>query len=300
MRAARNGLVTIKQAAESTGVSEHTLRAWERRYGAFRTTRSAGGYRLYDATALDQIREMSALVGEGVGPRQAWAEVARRAGLAARTDAQASPGGAREPAEWPRLRTALATLDAPTVKAVVDAQFARLDFETLVDDWLMPVMRQVGHAWARGEITVAGEHLMSSVVQRRLGAAFDAAAAPSRAAPVIVGAPSGVLHDLGLMAFAVCLTRQGVPTLYLGNDVPVTSWVGAQRSTGSPISVTAAYRRADGARVAALADALAQARPDVPLLVGGSHQQVAPSGCHLLGHAVAAGAQGVAELYRAA
>jgi MerR family transcriptional regulator, light-induced transcriptional regulator len=291
-------MVTIKQAAELTGVPEHTLRAWERRYGAFRTPRSAGGYRLYDENALDQIRRMNALVSDGLPPREAWVEVARHGGRPAVPRTSADPT-ATDPDEWPRLRGALVRLDAATVKAIVDGQFARLDFETLVDGWLMPVLRRVGQSWSRGEITVAGEHMMSNVVLRRLAAAFDAAGTSTREAPVIIGAPSGVLHDLGLMAFAVCVRRQGVPTLYLGSDVPVDAWVDAQRSTGSTLSVTAAYRRSDGPRVTDLAQGLWAARPTTRVLVGGSQQRLAPSGCLLLGHSMAAGAQEVAELVRA-
>lgn len=41
-------MVTIKRAAELTGVPEHTLRAWERRYGLVAPARTDGGYRLYD------------------------------------------------------------------------------------------------------------------------------------------------------------------------------------------------------------------------------------------------------------
>ncbi|NHB85717.1 MerR family DNA-binding transcriptional regulator [Tessaracoccus sp. HDW20] len=43
-------MVTIGQAARLTGVAEHTLRAWERRYGVFQPVRTGGGYRVYGRT----------------------------------------------------------------------------------------------------------------------------------------------------------------------------------------------------------------------------------------------------------
>ena len=48
-------MVTISQAAQLTGVAEHTLRAWERRYGVFQPSRTPGGYRDYTTESLTRI-----------------------------------------------------------------------------------------------------------------------------------------------------------------------------------------------------------------------------------------------------
>ena len=48
-------MYTIKQAARLTGVSEASLRAWERRYGVVVPVRNESGYRLFDEAALAAI-----------------------------------------------------------------------------------------------------------------------------------------------------------------------------------------------------------------------------------------------------
>ena len=58
-------MYTIKQASALTGVPADTLRAWERRYGVPSTSRSEGGYRLYDDHALDTVRRMRTLIDGG-------------------------------------------------------------------------------------------------------------------------------------------------------------------------------------------------------------------------------------------
>ena len=283
-------MVTIKQAARLTGVPEHTLRAWERRYGVVRTERTSGGYRDYDPEALGRIRQMHALVSAGVPPRAASIEVER---LAAEGQ---PPAVAAADDAFVDLIPALAALDAVSVRRIVDEQFALRDFEALVDGWLMPALHRVGRAWADGEVTVAGEHLMSNIVMRRLAAAFDAAGAAASGDPVIVGAPSGITHELGLMAFAVCLRRQGVATLYLGTEVPVDSWSQAVGATGAVASVTGIYRRADLDRVGALVQRLRAEHPDLPIGIGGRYQRLAPPECVQLGHSVAGGARRAAML----
>ena len=48
----------IGELSKRSGVSPELLRAWERRYGLLRPTRSAGGLRLYSLDDLERVREM--------------------------------------------------------------------------------------------------------------------------------------------------------------------------------------------------------------------------------------------------
>lgn len=278
-------MVTISQAARLTGVAEHTLRAWERRYGAFQPSRTRGGYRVYGDDVLHRIRTMKDLVSTGLSPREASDEVRRLAD-------SAPPG---EPDSTAELVAALGRLDATVAKRIIDEQFALRSYEAVVDDWLMPALVGVGTAWASGTISVAGEHLLANVVLRRLAAAFDAVGPNPPTPPVIVGAPSGIGHELGLMAFAVALRRVGVATIYLGSDVPPPAWADAVTTTGAAMSVAAIHRRADARRFGTLAALLATEHPGVPLAVGGQFQHLAPPGCRRLGHRIAAAARDVAE-----
>lgn len=278
-------MVSISQAAHLTGVAEHTLRAWERRYGVFQPSRTRGGYRDYGDEALHRIITMKELVADGLPPRKASAEVERRLGH----------DPAPEPDAAAQLIASLTRLDAGVAQRIIDEQFALRSYEAVVDDWLMPTLVRVGQAWASGMISEAGEHLVANVVMRRLAAAFDAVGPNPPTPPAIVGAPSGVTHELGLMAFAVALRRAGVAVIYLGSDVPSAAWSEAVSAAGAAISITAIPRRADARRVAELAARLHASHPEVPLAVGGRFQHLAPAECRQLGHRIAAAAQDVAR-----
>jgi hypothetical protein len=71
-------MYTIKRAAELTGISVATLRAWERRYGVVSPQRSDGGYRLYGPEDVRALAIMNSLVNEGWSAREAAAETLRR------------------------------------------------------------------------------------------------------------------------------------------------------------------------------------------------------------------------------
>ena len=278
-------MVTISQAARLTGVAEHTLRAWEHRYGVFQPTRTRGGYRDYGDDSLQRIRAMTQLVSSGMSPREASLKLRR----------QPSDETAGEPNAAAELIESLTRLDATVAKRIIDEQFALRSYEAVVDDWLMPTLVRVGSAWASGTISEAGEHLVANVVMRRLAAAFDAVGPNPPTLPVIVGAPSGISHELGLMAFAVAVRRAGVATIYLGSDIPPAAWADAVTTTSAVMSITAIPRRADARRVTALAERLRADHPGVPLAVGGQFQRLAPPGCRRLGHRIADAARDVAR-----
>lgn len=279
-------MVTISQAAQLTGVAEHTLRAWERRYGVFTPGRTAGGHRVYDAEALRRIRAMQELVAAGLPPREASDEIRRRHGV--------EPPGQPDPTT--RLIDAASRLDPVEATRIIDEQFALRSYETVVDEWLMPALVRLGSAWASGAISVAGEHLVANIVMRRLAATFDAVGPNLPPPPAIIGAPVGVTHEVGLLAFAVALRRTGTATLYLGAQVPPRAWIEAIGATAAAINVTVIPRRADVRQATRLIADLQRAHPAVPVAVGGRFQHLAPPGCHRLGHGIGPAAREVARL----
>src|ERR1700745_162520 len=72
-----SAMVRIGELGRRVGVSEHVLRAWERRYGLLRPERSPGGYRLYSAADERRVRRMQAQLAGGLSGGGAGAGGAR-------------------------------------------------------------------------------------------------------------------------------------------------------------------------------------------------------------------------------
>lgn len=290
-------MYTIKRAAEQTGVSAATLRAWERRYGIVTPTRSEGGYRVYDADDVRTLRVMATLVAEGWTPSLAAQEALRRA-------ATKAPGAA-EPTEAVRaadiddlideLLTGAAELNAARVAVALDGILALGSYEVIVDRYLLPAMEAIGDGWASGRISVAGEHLTANAVMRRLAAAYEAAAPYGGANPVIVGLPPDAHHQIGVLAFAVAARRRGIAVDYLGADLPVEEWVGAVRERDAIAVVLAIPTEHDVAAAERVVAAVRAEHPEVLIAVGGGFQDAAPEHALRLGHQVAAAAHNLAD-----
>ena len=275
-------MYNIKQAAARAGVSVPVLRAWERRYGIVHPERTASGYRQFDEAAVDRIKAMRALIAQGWSPSAAAAAIVagnvatpvERDEPVADVTSAGSAGEADELAE--RLVAAAVAMAPNQVDQVLDDLFSRGSFERVATDLLFPALRRLGDAWASGRVNVAGEHLASSAVHRRLGLALDAAASrEARSAGIIVGLPPGGRHELGALAFAAAARRAGLGVTYLGPDLPVEDWVAAAADAAAAVIGVVTPR--DRSAALSVARRLREADPDLVIALGGQGVPPAPA-----------------------
>lgn len=282
-------MYTIKRAAEQVGVSVSTLRSWERRYGIGSPQRTDSGYRLYDEHAVRELSIMQALITEGWSVRAAAEEALRRAAAPVERVPRSSDQSLVEMAE---------SYDVASLTALLDERFSTASFESAVDGWLMPSLQDLGSAWEAGRVSVAGEHLVSYSIARRLSASYDAAGGNVLGAStpnVVVGLPPGSRHELGLLSFATAARRLGLATTYLGADVPVSAWQEAVAARPVACAVLALSDDADVDALGEVVSAISAARPGTLVAVGGSAQDSAPPECLRLGHQVGPAAALLAE-----
>ena len=278
-------MYSVKHAAAMTGISAATLRMWERRYAVVEPGRSASGYRMYDDAAVRRLSAMRALVEAGWSPR-----------LAAEQVRSGTTGGTAEPlrdtavpppesGDIEALARVAERFDGSRISAILDRAFDAGSFEEVVDGWLMPALQELGDAWRRGQVSVAGEHFVSATVHRRLAAVLDALPAPDGAPRVMVGLARGSRHELGVLAFAAMLRRAGLDVVYVGGDLPPESWVVALQGERPDAVVLGVPSSDDIAAVRDTVAALRAAHPDLSVFLGGRHQdQVKIGEPEMLGH----------------
>jgi MerR family transcriptional regulator, light-induced transcriptional regulator len=203
-------MLRIGELSKRSGVSPELLRAWERRYGLFRPTRSSGGLRLYSPADLERVRAMQQHLTSGMAAAEAAALVLR----SEPTDV-ASPVAARG-----ELAEALDAFDEPRAQAILDRLLAVTTTDTLVSEVVMPYLRELGERWERGAASVGQEHFASGVLRGRLlGLARGWGLGVGPAA--LLACLPGEQHDLGLIAFGLALRARGWRIFYLGPDAPI-------------------------------------------------------------------------------
>jgi MerR family transcriptional regulator, light-induced transcriptional regulator len=277
-------MYTIKQASALSGVGIPLLRAWERRYQVVEPSRSPSGYRLYGEDEIDRLRAMRALISDGWAPQQAAArirassasEVAALAGspneaMGRRLESAVPPSSPSPVGDLiDRLVAAARFIDADGLEAALDDAFAAARFETVADSIVLPALREIGKGWERHEVSVAGEHVASQAVLRRLAMAYEAAGDGDGTRPVLVGLGPGAHHEFGALAFATAARRVGLPVMYVGPDLPVDNWGSAVGEREARAAVIGVPRSADVQRTAEVIAAIRKTRPSTLVAVGGN------------------------------
>ena len=277
----------IGELARRTGVAAELLRAWERRYGLLTPTRTSGGYRLYSADDVRSVGRMRELLASGLSAAEA-----ARATLVSPAAAPATPAPAEAGVE---LRAALDDLDDAAAHAAFDRLLAEFSVGSVLENVVLPVLRDLGDGWARGDVSVAQEHFASNVVRgRMLGLArgWDRGGGPR----AVLACPSGERHDLGLLAFGLALREHGWRITFLGGDTPAETLADTVADL-APAAVVLAV--ADTALLGASADSLRELPGTATVWIGGAGAQaelVALAGARLLEGSPVAAAERVAAL----
>lgn len=248
----------IGELSRRSGVSPDLLRAWERRYGLLRPSRSSGGLRLYSDDDVRRVQAMQEQLAAGLAAAEAAAVASsRQVGTEPPTDT----GEAGD-----ELGAALLAFDEARAHAVFDSLVARFSFETLLADVVLPFLHELGEQWERGNVSVAQEHFASSFLRGRLlglGRGWGQGVGPT----ALLACAPGEQHDLGLIAFGLALRAQGWRILYLGPDTPLESLAEAARSARPDRVVVSAV---DAGILRAHRTALHDLAGKVPLAVGGA------------------------------
>jgi len=265
-----DGLLRIGELSRRVGVSDHVLRAWERRYGLLKPVRSAGGFRLYSEADEGRVRRMQAHLAGGLSAAEAARAALGEDGAgAAAADGSAAAAVERHEGLADRagaLALALDELDEPAAQAVFDRLLSDFTVETVLRDVVMPYLQELGERWERGSVTVAQEHFASNLLRGRL-ASLARGWGHGHGPRAVLACPPGERHDLALLVFGIALNRNGWRVGYLGADTPLEELINTAVDTAADLVVLAA---ATPERFAGLTEDLTRLASVVPLAVAGA------------------------------
>jgi DNA-binding transcriptional MerR regulator/methylmalonyl-CoA mutase cobalamin-binding subunit len=219
---------SVAAVVRLTGLSEHVLRAWERRHRAVVPWRSSGGTRRYSAADVARLRLLAAGVASGHPIRR----------LAPLDDAALEVLLKRpEPVENPHLAALFAALDRLDLGALerqLGLQLSALGARPFLDEIAVPFLREVGSRWERGDLRPSEEHAASAALHAVLARAQRALGGPAANGLVLATLP-GERHEFGILMAALCAQEHDVRVLYLGCDLPVDEVAEAARRSGARV-----------------------------------------------------------------
>jgi methanogenic corrinoid protein MtbC1 len=154
---------------------------------------------------------------------------------------------------------------------VRDAIDAKLSAGEVDDEIIAPALWLIGELWARGDITVADEHLATEISIRVLALHGEArrTALARRDHRVLLATPSGELHSVALRMADRLLREAGYGVVMLGPDVPGHALAAKARQVDPDVICLSATMPGGGDRVLITIHEVSQACPRARFVVGG-------------------------------
>ena len=230
---------TITFVARQTGLTIHTIRIWEKRYGAVKPVRAENNRRLYTEEDVERLRLLreATLAGHAIGQiaRATLPELQRlvqesgvplidtRKRRAKETDATAQA--------LIEQATALVTnFDAQGLPKLLERAAVELGSPAVLQKFIAPFAEHVGDLWRGGELTIAHEHFATANISEFLASFARPFSPQSTAGHLVLATPPGQYHELGAIIVAAAARSHGWRTTYLGAALPVQEIVGALRN----------------------------------------------------------------------
>jgi MerR family transcriptional regulator, light-induced transcriptional regulator len=280
----------VRVAAQRSGVTPHVLRAWERRYRVVTPVRSEGGQRLYSDMDVERLRLLRRLTGLGHGIGQlaklSNEELERALHDEEPTEDRQEPAGSSE-GQAAAFRSAAIRaaqqLDAGELHAVLERAAVSLGVPMFLDQVAGPTIREIGHGWQNGTVTVGQEHLATVVFRRVLGWIIDTIEAPEGAPRLLLATPPGQMHELGALMAGAAAASEGWDVVYLGADLPAAEVVSAAQQAAVHAVALSIVLPDNGSLLRNLTEIREGLPSEVILLLGGAGVEADPERFRKLG-----------------
>jgi len=288
----------IGTLARECGISPHLVRAWERRYHFIEPVRGSGGQRLFGHGDLLLLQYITAAIRGGarvgelaaLGRKRLLLEAGAGGSPAAAplpegsaNDAADSPAGRAE-----QLVAAAIRVDGPLLRATLAKTLMELCRDVMVYEVIPHAMALTDAACVSGAMGIAGEHLISGILEQFIRNALEEA----HKAVMDEEQPTAVCccfpdeeHNIGLLTVAYALARRGWRIVFLGSAMPLAA-VGQSIRQIRPESVWLSVTTAARFKKHRVELAVMAARQHTRIVIGGrgaprADKLVHQAGCEL-------------------
>lgn len=217
-----------------TGISAHTLRAWEKRYKTLLPHRTETNIRFYDGAQLRKLLNISALLPYGHKPSKlaVMSDREMHEHVMALNNDDIGTNGAG--VHINNLVSAMLSFDEPAFDKVLSAMIMKSGIYDAMLNVVYPFLRKTGILWSTDNTSPAQEHFASNLLCRKLQSALDAIPCPSQTdKKFILFLPPDEKHEIGLLFTDYVIRSKGKATIYLGRDLPYTSLKVAMEQSGA-------------------------------------------------------------------
>jgi len=209
---------TIKDLENLSGIKAHTIRAWEQRYQLIKPRRTYTNIRYYSNDELKKVLNIALLnkYGYKISHIDKMKEQEVKEKISSLTQQ------AHEEKTISKLIEYLVDLDIEALENTINRTITTRGIERAVAQIIFPFLERIGILWNTNHINPAQEHLVSNIIRQKLILGIESASLPAKTdKSVLLFLPEGEHHELGLLFMNYLLKIRGIPTIYLGANIPL-------------------------------------------------------------------------------
>ena len=215
----------IKVVVNKTGITAHVIRAWEKRYAAIEPDRTDTNRRLYCENDIYRLKLLGELTkaGHSIGtiaklPTEELEKLIDEIKGNGRSIISDETGNKNS--YLTSGLQAIEDLDEKRLEEILSRSSVHLSQPELLQEVLVPMIKNIGDNWKNGSIRVYHEHLASSVIKTFLTNLRGAYKVEQNAPEIIIATLIGQMHELGALLVASAAASEGWRVTYLGANLP--------------------------------------------------------------------------------
>lgn len=217
----------IRTVSEITGVNAVTLRAWERRYGLIKPSRTPKGHRLYSRRDIKLVEEILGRLSQGMAISQVARDILEN-GQSDRIENNETWNNYAN-----KMIAATVNFDEHALDLVYNDAMSLYPIDIVTTRLILPLLGELGNRWAIKTGSIAEEHFFSMYLRNKLGARFHHQNLRSTGARLIMACLPGENHEFGILLFALTAQSKGFQIVLLGADLPVIELLQVVNNTDS-------------------------------------------------------------------
>lgn len=227
----------IKDLENLSNVKAHTIRIWEKRYNLLEPDRTDTNIRKYDLDNLKKLLNIAYLYNAGH-------KISKLASLDAeqiQALIKTNINGLDSEYTLNVFKSAMFEFDGELFDATLKKLLEKKSFREVFSEIFVPLLNEMGILWHSGTIDPSHEHFISEKVKHAIIKYSEEQKIDSSEEKKQIFAlylPYQEIHEIGLLYANYELLKAGLPTIFLGPNIPLESLVHVLKTKPKVIFVT--------------------------------------------------------------
>ncbi len=234
-------LISIGELSRLTGITTHTLRMWEKRYGTPKAHRLPSGHRRYPKKDVLRLRTIAKALDSGYRASKVVTGTIEQLhslmGLQPFIDPASSLNNLEESGllvKEPVVENWIKYVHEYDDDLLINSfhlKWGEVGGLNFILDYASPFLEMIGNAWEEKQLTISQEHFATECLVGFFSEKWRQMNARKNGPSVLITTLPGDPYNLGILMCAIVTSMTRLKVVYLGIDTPIDEIIRVAKSS---------------------------------------------------------------------